>query len=188
MSEKQFTRFLCDSPLIPKKGAPPPRLALRLRLVPPALPSRWEARCRGHRYYRLRTRDWKHDDVTHRQQYISWRNDWCNPCRLALWASTRVCVGAVASERRRNHRSMIEECYQQLSMASAAVWQRFSVDKVASRCFLPCFCMLRHCALYKTRFGTVSRLSWTWLPKTEPYGQAVVSLHWDSYFLKTWQL
>ena len=44
---------------------------------------------------------------------------------LALWASTRVCVGAVASERRRNHRCMIEECYQQLSMASAAVWQRF---------------------------------------------------------------
>ena len=141
-----------------------------------------------HRYYRLRTRDWKHDDVTHRQQCISWRNDWCNPCCLALWASTRVCVGAVASERRRNHRSMFEECYQQLSMASAAVWQRFSVDKVASRCFLQCFCMLRHCALYKTRFGTVSRLSWTWLPKTESYGQAVVSLHWDSYFLKTWQL
>ena len=118
-----------------------------------------------HRYYRLCTRDWKHYDVTHRQQYISWRNDWGNPRRLAMWASTRVCVGAVASERRRNHRSMIEECYQQLSMASSAVWQRFSVDKVASRCFLQCFCMLRHCALYKTRFGTVSRLSWTWLPK-----------------------
>ena len=56
-------------------------------------------------------------------------------------------------------------------MAGAAVWHRFSVDKVASHCFLQCFCVLRHCALYKTRFGTVSLLSWKWLPKTEAYGQ-----------------
>ena len=95
----------------------------------------------NHRYYRLRTRDrdWKHDDVTHRQQYISWRNDWCNPRRLALWASTRVCVGAVASERRRNHRSMIEECYQQLSMASD-MFQRYCRKRLKNASFLAIFC------------------------------------------------
>ena len=87
----------------------------------------------------------------------------------------------VASERRRNHRSMIEECYQQFFMASADVWPCFSAGKVASCCFLLCFCMLRHCTLYKIRFGTVSRLSWTSLPKTEAHGQAVGSLHWEPW-------
>ena len=87
--------------------------------------------------------------------------------------------GFVGLYSRRNHRYMIEECYQQLSMASAAIWCCFSVDKVASRCF----CMLHHCALYKTRFGIVSQLSWKWLPKTEAYGRTIGSLHWNSYFL-----
>ena len=68
----------------------------------------------------------------------------------------RVCVGAVASERQRNHRSMIEEYYQQLSMANAAVWHHFSVDKVASRCFL--YAPPLYSVQTQTRFGTISAL------------------------------
>ena len=44
--------------------------------------------------------------------------------------------GFVGLHSRQNHKYMIEHCNHQLSMVSAAIWCRFSVDKIASRCFL----------------------------------------------------
>ena len=89
-------------------------------------------------------------------------NTWDDPCRLALWASTRVSIDTVASERRHNHRPTIEKFYQYGEHS-----YHFSTDEVASPCFLQYFCVFHHYAPCKTRFGTVSQLSWTWLPKIE---------------------
>ena len=73
---------------------------------------------------------------------------------------------------------MIEEFYQQISKASAAKVSKptkllVAVFYSASVCFAIVPCTKHVLGLYLD-----SR-------KTEAYSQAVVSLHWDSYFLRT---
>ena len=61
----------------------------------------------------------------------------------------------------------------------------FSWVKVSRYCFSRLRPYWIHRTLYKNTSGTLSRLAWQKLPKTEAPSQSTVPLHWNSHFLET---